>query len=434
MNNVLILGLGYVGLTLAVHCAKKQFNVFGVEVNNAILSSLANKKSHFHEPQINSYLEKHLGKNLQVSNIIDSDAGRSDIIIISVGTPLNKNNNEPRMDYLDNVLETILPYLSEEKLLILRSTVPVGTSRKILLSLKKKLGFQPLIAFCPERTAEGQALEELESLPQIISGSNNKAVKLARDFFNSISAETVLVENLEAAELIKLFNNTFRDSMFALANNFNLIAQSFGINGQKLIEFSNYNYARSYIPKPGFVAGPCLEKDAFILSSNVDGIDLKNEIEGSRRVNGGLEEKFSSRIKAVIHNLEDPKVVITGLAFKGHPATNDLRGSPALNIVCNLKKYSKNIHLHDFMNEGASLSEVLPGFHTMDSADIWNIERENCDLLIILNNHESYSSVKFAKMVGTLMKDGCDVYDCWNVLDFEGTRSLGNMFISKEVI
>ena len=181
----------------------------------------------------------HINKNFFIYKKIPKKI-EFDAIIISVGTPVSfSDSNKPTLTHLDNSVETIMPFLTDKTLLVLRSTVPVGTTRNIAKKLQKFFNGKTVdISFCPERTAEGQALEELEKLPQVVSGNTSSALKKAVDLFSLLSDEVLSCTSLEEAELIKLFNNTFRDSLFSISNTFNHIAQSFGLDGKNVINIA----------------------------------------------------------------------------------------------------------------------------------------------------------------------------------------------------
>ena len=173
-----------------------------------------------------------------------------------------------------------------------------------------------LVAMCPERTIEGKAVEELTHLPQIVSGNNQKAVDIAVALFRHLTDYVIVVDSLEEAELVKLYCNTYRDMTFALGNVFCMAAQKFGVNGIKAIKHANQGYNRSNIAMPGFVAGPCLEKDAYILINNMPDCDSKDFIVKARRFNESLEDIVVNWVKKV--NPDYKKVALSGMAFKGH--------------------------------------------------------------------------------------------------------------------
>jgi UDP-N-acetyl-D-mannosaminuronic acid dehydrogenase len=286
------------------------------------------------------------------------------------------------------------------------------------------------ISFCPERTAEGKALVELQSLPQIISGNNKVALKKARQFFESLADEVVVAGSLEEAELIKLFNNTYRDASFAIANTFNQIAQSFNVDGLAVIDKANYNYARSSIPKPGFVAGPCLEKDAYILSSNMPGGDLKDFLLSIRKANENVEVELGDYIKNIFINNEHAKILITGLAFKGLPQTNDLRGSSALKVLDQLSEYADQITIHDFMNSKEELIKAI-SMNSISSDEMFEKNNLTFDYIFILNNNPQYKGLRMLEFISGQIAAGATIIDTWDVMKLPDQFTLSNLFIRE---
>mgnify|MGYP000645010593 CR=1 FL=1 len=167
-KNVCIIGLGYVGLTLATYMATKGFRVFGIETNEKILNKLKNKKAHFFEPKLNILLQDLIGQNFTFSKVIPEK--EFDAFIITVGTPVDKNTKMPIMKFIKMAAKQVAERITEKSTVILRSTVAIGTSRNIILPILKRVRSDIKLAFCPERTVEGKALKELKILPQIIGG------------------------------------------------------------------------------------------------------------------------------------------------------------------------------------------------------------------------------------------------------------------------
>ncbi len=426
---ICIIGLGYVGLTLAIHAVKKKLFVHGVEIADEIYDSLSRGKPHFYEPGIGDTLNHHLNKNLfiykKIPEKIDYDA-----IIITVGTPVNfKHSNEPRLDHLESSIETIIPHLTEKTLVVLRSTVPVGTTRKIATRINNSSNGQLIdVSFCPERTAEGQALTELQQLPQVVSGNTPSALKKAEMLFKILSDEVLSSSSLEEAELIKLFNNTFRDSMFSISNTFNIIAQSFGLDGENVINMANHNYPRSYISKPGFVAGPCLEKDAYILATNIKDEPAKISLLSARENNRDLEIKFTNKLKEIVDNNQINKILISGIAFKGLPPTNDTRGSSSINILENLSSISEKITIHDFMNSAEALKNMT-NYESIETSKLLQNEQPiNYEMIVILNNHPEYKSKKFNNFIERQSNNKCIIVDVWGVLSLKEKITITNIF------
>ena len=227
-----IIGLGYVGLTLAVAAASKDIDVYGVEINEHIKDCLRQNKAHFFEPGLDNLIKRTNNRTLHVVEEFPHDV-KFDAFIITVGTPLKKidgkKQEEPNFDYIKSALRgTVKDVYDGSQLIILRSTVSVGTTRKIVLPFLAELCQKPedeiLVAMCPERTLEGKAVYELSNLPQIISGNNKESVEIAQRLFRIMTPCVIEAKSLEEAELIKLYCNVYRDMTFAIGNAFCMAA------------------------------------------------------------------------------------------------------------------------------------------------------------------------------------------------------------------
>ena len=219
----------------------------------------------------------------------------------------------------------------------------------------------------------------------------------------------------EAAELVKLFNNTYRDTNFAIANLFNLIAQSYNLDGLEIIGSSNYNYNRSKIALPGFVGGPCLTKDAHIL---MDGLsdELGSFVSCAREMNASLPERIANWIekKYKSHNFEF--VSLSGLAFKGVPATSDIRDSPSIDLINILKTKNIPLVIHDF----EVYEDDLRSFDLRFFSDFDELIHES-QFLVCLNNHSCYHQYNLADILDDMHKKTNQpiVFDAWGVLSTE---------------
>lgn len=429
-QKVCVVGLGYVGLTLAMHAARKGYEVHGIEILDTTFDVIASGETYFHEPGLDELLKLSINKNFFVHKEIPKNVN-FDIFIVTVGTPLALGEKEPNMGVLDNAISSISNFIGEDTLLILRSTIPVGASAEIAkkLAIKNKLSTVN-VSFCPERTAEGKALVELQSLPQIISGNNKVALSKSYLFFENLTDEIVEAGSLEEAELIKLFNNTYRDASFAIANTFNLIAQSFNVDGLAVIDKANYNYERSSIPKPGFVSGPCLEKDAYILSSNMADGYLKDFLLSIRRANENVEEQLTVFIKNIFSKCITSKILVSGIAFKGIPQTNDLRGSSAVKILKQLTDYVDQITIHDFMNSQSNLSAVSE-IRAINQEEIFQSPSINYNYIFILNNNPQYKSSRMQNFISNQIANGAKIIDTWDVMKLKEQFTLSNLFTEK---
>ena len=266
-NNICIIGLGYVGLTLSVAMAEKKFNVIGVEKNQSILDKLDKDQSHFFEPFINKKIKKIKKKKLfryykSIPNNINCST-----YIITVGTPLNAYGKS-RIDLIKNVTKKISKVLKNNDLIILRSTVKVGTTKNIVHKILKNTGKEFSLSYCPERTQEGKALEEIIKLPQIIAGFDNISTLRSKNLFKRITKNCVILKNLETAEMVKLVDNTYRDLNFAFSNEISKLCSTIDVDAIEVIESGKFKYARTNLALPGPVGGPCLTKDTYILNES----------------------------------------------------------------------------------------------------------------------------------------------------------------------
>ena len=416
IQKVCIVGVGYVGLTLGVILADKGFQVTGFDTNKEIVGQLKQGKSHFFEKGLTAMLKKHVGKNFHVTSEIPDE--KFDAFVISVGTPFDTKGEKPIVDYLINGTKQVINMLTDDALVIIRSTVPLGGTRSIVKPLLDETGKRYSLAFCPERTAEGAALRELVELPQIIGGLDNKSVEKAFSLFRKITPTIVEVESLEAAEMVKLINNSFRDLNFAFANEIALICEKLKLNPFKTIAAANLGYPRSNVPKPGLTGGTCLKKDPYILSDFAmrNGYDVKL-ISAGRKLNEYIPHHIANIVKEHLKNSDktpaERKIFITGFAFKGNPENDDVRDSLTLDLVEKLKSFDfKNISGHDFVVNDNQLKEL--------NVKPCSIEEgfNQADCVIIANNHKSYSNLDIENLVLKMNKKSL-VIDCWHNFDPE---------------
>ena len=417
-REICIVGCGYVGLTLALVMARSGFNVKGYDINKKLINELKKYKLPFFEKGINSLLNQQLNKNFQVTNLI-SDIQKCDTYIISVGTPINKLK-KPNYFFLKKSIKELAKVLKKGDLVILRSTVPVGTSRNILIKLlekanKMKAGKDFYISFCPERTVEGNAIVELTKNPQIIGGFCEKSAEISMKIFNEITHTVINAQTLEAAELSKLIDNSYRDTIFAYSNQMSLLATKYKINYSELVDKINLGYSRNFVPKPSpGVGGPCLSKDPHILDNSLSEQKINYSlVKSARIINEAMPKKICNDIYSELKKLgkynKNIKIFITGLAFKGVPETSDLRNSTSLEILNILKKQSKNnIYVHDFVLDKINSKPNNLNFIKLEKG--FKIS----DVILILNNHKNYDSLSH-NLLSKIRKNTI-VFDAWQML------------------
>ncbi len=414
-----VLGLGYVGLTLALTLADLGFKVRGFDTNNEVMASLARKKAHFFEEGIQQILKDNLGKSFEPVKDFRSE-NNCDIYFIAVGTPLN-TKREPMLEYLENASVRIGRVLKSGDAVILRSTVPVGTTRSFVIpTLEKYSGLRAgkdfFVAFAPERTIEGKALRELRTLPQVIGGFDKSSTDLAASIFNHMTHSVVLVDSLEEAEMVKLINNTYRDVHFAFSNELSLICNQLGIDTHRVIAAANRGYERSSVPLPSpGVGGACLEKDPFILLHSAKRKDGPSLIKHSRTISDTMvnfvADSTISFLKENNPAVKNPKLLVLGFAFKGRPVTSDMRGSTTIPLVQKLKKATKNIYGYDPAVKRSSVT-ALQVKHVSDLKKGF----EGADAVIVMNNNPAFEDLEIRNLLSVANKP-CLLFDTWGLYE-----------------
>jgi UDP-N-acetyl-D-mannosaminuronic acid dehydrogenase len=304
-------GCGHVGLPLAITFAHRGLEVSVYDTNDRAVETVRAGVMPFLEDGAEPLLKKVIGENLTVAND-PTLVSQSRHVVVVIGTPVDEHLN-PTFHKMRRFFSTILPHLRDGQCLILRSTVFPGTTEKIramVASSGKKLH----IAFCPERVAQGKAMEELTELPQIVSGCDEQAVAMAGKLFGRIARSIIEMSPLEA-ELTKIFANVWRYIQFATANQFFMIATDFGVDFYKIHDALTRDYPRmAGLPKGGFAAGPCLFKDTMQLAAaNNNNFSLGHS---AMLINEGLPN-FLVRHAKLRYDLGAKRVGVLGMAFKG---------------------------------------------------------------------------------------------------------------------
>jgi UDP-N-acetyl-D-mannosaminuronic acid dehydrogenase len=413
-RKVTIVGLGFVGLTLAVVMAELGFKIVGIENNPLILDKLKRGKPHFFEPGLEDrFLNVYSNESLIVQSKFN-DKNDSSVFIITVGTPLD-SNGRVRLDMVQKVTQEISNNMRSGALIIGRSTVKVGTTGEVIRPILESSGKNFDLVFCPERTLEGKALEELKVLPQIIGSDSESGSTRATQIFQYITPTIIRVSNTRTAEMVKLIDNTSRDVQFAFANEVALMSDALGVSAYEVISSGKLGYPRTNLPLPGPVGGPCLSKDPHILMQSLSEVGFFPRItKYAREIN---EQQPSDVVDFIFNHrvqkglmIERLNISLMGLAFKGKPETDDLRGSMAIPVLDELKERFTNSIISGYDKLVAKEEIVKMGLihaSTIEEAS------KNTDILIVLNNHPIFSSLSLTKL-SKLMNSNGMIYDFWN--------------------
>ncbi len=384
-------GCGHVGLPLAIMLADKGKNVCIYDTNEKSIETVRAGVIPFFEEGAEQLLSKVLAGGKLHFSTKPNVVSESETAVLIIGTPVDEHLN-PKFRIMKEVIDGLMPYFYDGQLLVLRSTVYPGLSKRIndwFIDAGKNIH----VAFCPERILEGKALEELESLPQIISSFTEEGVRRASDLFSLLTKDLVIVEPMEA-ELAKLFTNSWRYLKFAVANQFYMIANDYNLDFYNIYHAMTHNYSRTKdFPRPGFAAGPCLFKDTMQLAAfNNNNFHLGHT---AMLINEGLPNYVVNQLKQQF-TLSDMKVGILGMAFKAE--SDDIRESLSYKLKKILEIEAKKVLCADPYVKDEAL---------VDESTVLN----ESDIIIIAAPHKRYKTLKVEnkKMV-----------DIWNVLNNGG--------------
>jgi UDP-N-acetyl-D-mannosaminuronic acid dehydrogenase len=384
---VVIGGCGHVGLPLAIALADSGASTVVYDVSKAAVDLVNDGVLPFDEPDAGDKLKKAVESGALRASTDESVVGDAENVIVVIGTPVDEHLN-PDPQAIPRALDQCAPYFRNGQLLVLRSTVFPGVTRLVERMVAER-GLEMDVSFCPERIAEGKAMTELYSLPQIVSGNSPRASDRAAALFGRLTKQIVHLEP-EEAELAKLFTNTWRYIKFAAVNQFYMFADSRGLDFERIRQGLSQDYPRAQdMPSAGFAAGPCLFKDTMQLAAfNDNNFALGH---AAMLVNEGLPLYVVSQL-ADKHDLGSLTVGILGASFKA--SSDDIRSSLAYKLKRILSFKARNVLMTDpYVTVDPDL---VPLEQVLDEADV----------LIVATPHPEYRSIKTDKPVA----------DVWNVL------------------
>lgn len=378
-------GCGHVGLPLGLAFADQGKDVALYDINEASIRKVNNGHMPFQENGAERVIKRVVANDKLFATNDAQIIGKSDTVILVIGTPVDEHLNPKVVDIIRAIKE-IEAYLGDDQLLVLRSTLYPGVTEKVHEYLKRR-GKRTLVAFCPERIAEGHALTELYELPQIVAGCTRKATKRASELFSALAKKIITLSPTEA-EMAKLFTNTWRYINFAISNQFYMIANSSGYDFYNIYSAMTEDYPRlKSFAKAGLAAGPCLFKDAMQLSS----FSGNNFFLGhsAMLVNEGLPDFIVDSMKKK-YNLANMTVGILGMAFK---ANND---DPRESLSYKLKKKLEIEAETVYCNDPYIIDERFASLETI---------REEADVIVVATPHSVYAEETWDDKI---------VVDVWN--------------------
>ena len=392
--NLAVIGLGYVGLPLAIEAVNSKLKVVGYDINESVVDSLNKSISHV-EDISDKVLQYALSKNLMITS--DSSVlGDSEHIVISVPTPLT--DYQPDLSYVEAATKSIAENLKKGQIIILESTTYPGTTLEIVKPILEKIsslvaGEDFLLGYSPERIDPGNKEWTFKNTPKIVSGINETSLKKISDFYNSIIDEVVEVSGTREAEMVKLVENTYRQVNIAMVNELAILSNMLDIDIWEVVDAAKtkpFGF-QSFRPGPG-VGGHCIPIDPKYLSFKTRQIGQPVRfVELAQEINNSMPNYVISRISELMNKkeilLKNSKMLLLGVAYKKD--IGDTRESPAIDIIESLLDKSVEVSFYDpYVDELIVNKKSILKEQDIESAS-------NYDMVIIHTPHTSFSNIDF---------------------------------------
>ncbi len=420
-KTVAVVGLGYVGLPVACLVAKKGYKAYGLELNPSVVSLINNGRSHIKDESLIRAVKQVKGKL-----VATSDPGvalsAADIVLVCVPTPVDSNKH-PDLKFVKAACETIARHLRKGMLIIIESTVYPGVTDEIVKPLLEQSGLKAgkdfMLVHCPERIDPGNKKFELENIPRVIGGVDEKSAKEAAKFYAAIlKASVTPLKSIKAAEAVKIMENTFRDVNIAFINEIAMSFDKLGIDVMEVIRGCStkpFGFMPFY-PGPG-VGGTCIPKDPYYLIERAREHGFEHRfVSLARSLNNAMPLYAVSLIEQLVARLGKPlekaNIAVLGLSYKAD--VDDLRDSPSLEILAHLSAKNKGIKAFDpyvpAKSNCGSVEEALA----------------HADCVVLATNHAEFVKKLSPKTLKALQVKA--VFDARNSLDKEGILAQGILY------
>lgn len=396
---VVMVGLGYIGLPTAALIAQNKIFVHGVDINPKVVETISKGKIHIIEPELEVAVSQAVQQGYLKASVSPEMA---DIYIIVVPTPF-KGKNEPDTSFVESATRTVIPLLKEGDLYIIESTSPIGTTERmadLIYSERPDLKDKIFISYCPERVLPGNVMYELVNNDRVIGGINNESTEKAVRFYGQFVKGELHKTTARTAEMCKLVENSSRDVQIAFANELSLICDKADINVWELINLAN-KHPRVNILQPGCgVGGHCIAVDPYFIVADYP---MESQIIGkAREINNYksfwcAEKVQSAKLDFELKEGRKPRIALMGLAFK--PNIDDLRESPAKYIV---QKIIQNSNNEDYYI-------VEPNIESHNVFKLTNYLEaiQRADIIVFLVGHDEFKNLNIPK--SKIVLDFCGV-------------------------
>jgi UDP-N-acetyl-D-glucosamine dehydrogenase len=394
-----VIGLGYVGLPLAVELGQAGFQVTGFDVDATKIRALAEGRSYIGDVESADLQTQIAGGRFEATAEFSLLAD-VDVINICVPTPLRKTR-DPDVSFIASAVEEIRKYLHEGQLIVLGSTTYPGTTHEFVIPMLTDsgmvIGKDFSLAFAPERIDPGNTKFKVKNVPKVIGGETGLCTELACAVFDTVFDVTVPVSSTQAAEMVKLLENTFRAINIGLANEIALMCEKLNLDVWEVIDAAAtkpYGFMK-FTPGPG-LGGHCIPVDPAYLSWKMKSLNFPARfIELATEVNSGMPDHVVDRIADMLNEdrlaVNGARILILGVAYKA--SVDDMRESPALDVIKGLLNRGGDIRYHD-----PFVAECEIAGQRMKSVDLTDEELKTSDLVVVLTDHPNVDYERVVKI------------------------------------
>jgi len=395
-NNIAIVGLGYVGLPLAIEFLQKNFKVYGFENDKAKISKLKSHKSYINHIS-NKKFKSFIVNNKFILKSSFEDIKKCKLIIFCLPTPLDISGKKPDLSILENASKKVFPFLKKNQILSLESSTFPGTTEKIFykkLKKKFKIGKNFFLVYSPEREDPGSS-HTISKIPKLISGFSKKCLANGSEYYSKVFKKLIKVDEIKIAETAKLYENIFRSVNIGLANEMKLICQKLDMDIYKVISAAStkpFGFLPFY-PGPG-VGGHCIPIDPIYLSWHLKNFGFRAKfIDLALKINNQMCDWIIDTINFHLKGLKNKKILILGISYKKN--IDDARESPSLKIIKKLLKEKCKVYFND------------PYFTTLPTTRNLKIDLKrtnlssenisNADAVLLLTDHDKFNYKRIYK-------------------------------------
>ncbi|MBE7119475.1 nucleotide sugar dehydrogenase [Bacillus cereus] len=386
---ICVIGLGYIGLPTSAVFAKHGAEVVGVDINSEVVDKLNRGEIHIEEPGLGEVVKEAINEGLLRASLTPEEA---DAFIIAVPTPNQKDEHKScDLTGVLTAVKKIIPYIKKDNVLIVESTIAPRSMNDYVQPLIEEAGFvvgkDIFLVHCPERVLPGKIMNEIVYNNRIVGGITPTCAQKAAQVYGMFVQGEIVKTDAKTAEMSKLMENTFRDVNIALSNELAKVCNTLEINVLDVIEMAN-KHPRVNIHQPGpGVGGHCLAVDPYFIVAKAP--ELTNIIQMSRDTNISMPSYVVENVGKLLKGIEKPKVAVFGVTYKGN--TDDMRESPALEVIDLLREQGYEVAIHDPYIQ-ASFFKTLSSEEALEAAD----------LLLVLTDHSEFSSMDYNKLAAKM--------------------------------